>query len=143
MIKLSFSSLHIFSNISCFLSTSTYVLKPFPIFKKYKQNDATIILKLIIIKKEKVTLTSVIPNIEYLKAFIKYNIGFIRARSCQIPGNIDIEKNIPPKYVNGVIINVGITFMSSQSFANKPFKNPHIENKVEDKVITVSINNIL
>ena len=42
-------------------------------------------------------LTSVIPSIENRKAFIKYNIGFNSARSCHIPGNIDIEKNIPPK----------------------------------------------
>ncbi len=85
-------------------------------------------------------LTSVMPSIENLNAFIKYNIGFIRAISCQIPGNIDIEKNIPPKYVRGVIINVGITFISSQSFANKPFKKPHIENNIEDNKITNNIS---
>ena len=50
-----------------------------------------------IIENAIIILTSVIPSIENLKAFIKYNIGFIKAISCQMPGNIDIEKNIPPK----------------------------------------------
>ena len=77
-------------------------------------------------------LTSVIPSMENLNALIKYNIGLINAISCQIPGNMDIEKNMPPKYVRGVIMNVGITFISSQSFANKPFKKPHIENNTDD-----------
>ena len=96
-----------------------------------------------IIENAIIMLTSVMPSIENLNAFIKYSIGFIRAISCHMPGNIDIEKNIPPKYVKGVIINVGITFISSQSLANRPFKKPHIENKVEDKNITININNIL
>ena len=111
--------------------------------RKYKQSEARRILNKSIINNAVMILTSVIPSIENLKALIKYSIVFIRAISCQIPGNIDIEKNIPPKYVKGVIINVGITFISSQSFANRPFKKPHIENKVEDKNITININNIL
>ena len=36
-------------------------------------------------------------KIRNLKAFIRYNIGFKRATSCQMPGSIDTEKNIPPK----------------------------------------------
>ena len=84
-----------------------------------------------------------IPSIENLRAFIKYRIGLTNAISCHIPGSMDIEKNIPPKYVKGVIIKVGMTFMSSQSFANIPFKNPHIENNVDDKNITASIKIIL
>ena len=56
---------------------------------------------------------------------------------------MDIEKKIPPKYVRGVIIKVGMTFISSQSFANIPFKNPHIENNVDDKNITASIKIML
>ena len=111
--------------------------------RKYKHNVANKILNAIIIKNANDTLTSLIPSIENLSALIKYSIGFIRAISCQIPGSIDIEKNIPPKYVSGVMINVGTTFISSQSLANKPFKKPHIENNVDDNNITASIKNIL